>query len=81
LNFDLLKYQQIKTSIMSNRDRNRDRGAESKRDKAQSHDYKGEAQNVNDNNGRPMNEEEPGKARNKATEGIRQNRDEDAKNG
>jgi hypothetical protein len=66
---------------MSNRDRNRDLGQESKRDKGQTHDYRGEAQNVNDDNGRPLNEDELIKARNKATEGIRLGRDEDANNG
>jgi hypothetical protein len=48
--------------------------AEARRDPAQSHDYKGEAQNVNDDTGRPLNEEEVKHARNKATEGRRRNR-------
>ena len=38
----------------------------------QAHDYKGEAQNVNDDTGRPLEEEELEHARNKATEGTRQ---------
>jgi hypothetical protein len=42
------------------------------RDSAQVHDTKGEAQNVNDDEGRPLNEEETEKARNKALEGKRQ---------
>lgn len=49
--------------------------AEARRDPAQSHDYKGEAQNVNDDTGRTLTEEEIEPARNKATEGIRQGRD------
>jgi hypothetical protein len=49
--------------------------AEARRDRGQSHDYKGEAQNVNDDTGRPMEEGETGHARNKAMEGTRQNRD------
>ena len=43
--------------------------AEARRDPAQVHDYKGESQNVNDDNGRPLNEEELRNARNKANEG------------
>jgi hypothetical protein len=57
----------------SRQDENTD--AEARGDPAQSHDYKGEAQNVNDDTGRPLNEEELKHARNKATEGTRQNRD------
>ncbi len=49
--------------------------AEARRDAAQSHDYKGESQNVNDDTGRPLNEDEIAGARNKAMEGTRQNRD------
>jgi hypothetical protein len=41
----------------------------------QSHDYKEEAQNVNDDSGRALNKEETGKARNKSNEGMRQGRD------
>lgn len=48
--------------------------AETRRDPSQSQDYKGESQNVNDDTGRPLNEEESDKARNKATEGLRQGR-------
>lgn len=36
-------------------------------------DYKGEAQDVNYDNGRPLNEQELDRSRNKATEGVRQN--------
>jgi hypothetical protein len=54
-------------------DRNSD--AEARREPAQSHDYKGEAQNVNDDTGRTLNEEELKHGRNKANEGLRQNRD------
>jgi hypothetical protein len=49
--------------------------AEARRDPAQSHDYKGEAQNVNDDTGRALNEEELRHGRSKANEGLRQNRD------
>lgn len=49
--------------------------AEARRDAAQAHDYKGEAQNVNDDAGRPLNEDEMEHARNKAMEGTKQNRD------
>lgn len=48
--------------------------AEAHRDPAQSHDYKGEAQNVNDDTGRPLNKNEISHARNKANEGARQGR-------
>ena len=51
--------------------------AEARRDWAQTQDYKGEAQNVNDDTGRPMSDEEARNARNKATEGMRQQRDDD----
>ena len=40
----------------------------------QVHDTRGDAQNVNDDQGRPLNEKETGKARNKASEGINQGR-------
>lgn len=46
------------------------------RDEAQVHDLKGEAQNVNDDTGRPLTDEEAAHARNKATEGRRQGRAE-----
>lgn len=49
--------------------------AEARRDPAQSHDYKGEAQNVNEDSGRPLNEQDVLHARNKAQEGIQQNRE------
>ncbi|HEU4473073.1 MAG TPA: hypothetical protein VFR58_18405 [Flavisolibacter sp.] len=49
--------------------------AEARRDPAQSKDYKGEAQNINDDEGRPLTAEEANRARNKATEGQRQGRD------
>ena len=48
--------------------------SEAGRNVTKTQDYKGEAQNVNDDTGRPMNEEEAEKARNKATEGLRQGR-------
>jgi hypothetical protein len=41
---------------------------EARRDPAQSKDYKGESQNVNDDSGRPLNEEELERARRKANE-------------
>ena len=51
--------------------------AEAHRNPAGSQDSKGEAQNVNDDTGRPMTEEEELQhARNKASEGRRQNRDD-----
>jgi len=50
--------------------------AEARRDGSQAHDYKGESQNVNDDSGRPMDENESEKARNKANEGLRQGRSE-----
>lgn len=50
--------------------------AEAHRDPAQSHHYKGEAQNVNDGTGRPLNKNEISHARNKANEGARQGRSE-----
>lgn len=47
--------------------------AEARRDPAQSHNYKGEAQNVNDDTGRPMgqNQDELRHARNKAHSGSK----------
>jgi hypothetical protein len=48
--------------------------AEARRDGEQAHDYKGESQNVNDDTGRPLNESELSEARNKANEGLRQER-------
>jgi hypothetical protein len=57
-----------------NKDENTD--AEVGRDPAQGHDYKGESQNVNDDAGRPLTEEETNKARNKANEGLRQGRND-----
>jgi hypothetical protein len=47
-----------------------------RRDPKQSHDYKGEAQNVNDDSDRPLNDDEADRARDKATEGIKQGRDD-----
>lgn len=49
--------------------------ADAGRDPAQVHDLKEEAQNVNDDTGRSLSDEEAEKARNKANEGIKQNRD------
>jgi len=40
----------------------------------------GEAQNVNDDSGRPLTEDEASQAKNKAVEGIRQGRDEGSAN-
>jgi len=53
----------------SEADETTDAGA---RGKQQADDFKGEAQNVNDDTGRPLNEEETEQARNKALEGQRQ---------
>jgi hypothetical protein len=50
--------------------------AEAGRDPGQTHDYKGEAQNVNDDEGRPLDNGDTEKARNKATEGLRQGRED-----
>ena len=58
------------------RDQNENTDAEARRNANQSHDYKGEAQNVNDDTGRPLSKEETDKARNKANEGLRQGRNE-----
>lgn len=49
--------------------------AEARRDPTHVQDYKGEAQNVNDDTGRPLSDEEAAKASNKATEGMKQGRD------
>lgn len=48
--------------------------ADARRDWAQTHNTKGEAQNVNDDTGRPLNEDEAEKASNKSNEGLRQGR-------
>ena len=55
---------------------NIDTDVEAHRDPAKVHDYKGEAQNVNDDTNRPMSGDEAAQARNKATEGIRQQRED-----
>ena len=60
------------SNARTRKDENTD--AEAGRDPAQTHDYKGEAQNVNDDTGRPLKEGETEHARNKAMEGTRQNR-------
>ncbi len=54
-----------------------DSDAEAHRDAGKSHNYKGEADNVNDDSGRPLSETDTDKARNKATEGLRQQRNND----
>ncbi|MBD0278506.1 MAG: hypothetical protein ICV81_11170 [Flavisolibacter sp.] len=73
--------ENIRQDTTSNREeRNKDQentDAEARRDWAQTQDYKGEAQNVNDDTGRPLSDEETRDARNKATEGMRQQRDDD----
>jgi hypothetical protein len=63
-------------SSAEEKDINEATDAEARRDAAQTHDYKGEAQNVNDDAGRPLSREESGKARNKANEGLRQGRND-----
>ena len=72
----------FKTMIMAHKkEKNRDRDVndetnmQAHRDPAQSKDYGGEAQNVADDAGRPLQSDELDHARNKAMEGIRQNRD------
>ena len=57
----------------NNEDNNTDE--EARRDPAQSQDYKGEAQNVNDDTGRPLDEKEVDHARNKANVDQRQNKE------
>jgi hypothetical protein len=52
---------------------------EAHRNAAKTGDYKGEAQNVNDDEGRPLDTEDLEHARNKATEGLRQGRDDSTK--
>lgn len=71
--------ENIRTEVQSSRDeteKNESTDSEAGRDSAQSHDYKGEAQNVNNDTGRPLNEEETEKARRKADEGLRQGRND-----
>ena len=68
--------RQDSQSSRDERDKGTVTGSEARRDTAQSHDFKEEAQNGNDDKGRPMNEEDTKKARNKANEGIRQRRNE-----
>jgi len=63
-------------SLREERNQNENTDAEAGREPSQTHDYKGESQNVNDDNGRPLNEEELNKARNKANEGLKQGRNE-----
>lgn len=63
-------------STTEERNKNENTDAEARRDPAQSHDYKGEAQNVNDDTGRPLSKEEPDKARAKAAEGLKQGRND-----
>jgi len=60
--------------VERNKDENTD--PEARRDPAQSQDYKGEAENVNDDTSRPLNEDESKHARNKANEGLRQGRND-----
>jgi hypothetical protein len=45
-------------SSREERDKNENTDAEARKDAAQLHDYKGEAQNVNDDTGRPLCKEE-----------------------
>jgi hypothetical protein len=70
--------ENIKSSSQSSRqelDPIENTDAEARRDPSQVHDLKEEAQNINDDTGRPLNEEETGKARNKSNEGLRQGRE------
>ena len=60
----------------SNADDSQSADKDASRDYAQAHDLKGEAQNVNDDTGRPLTDEEAKQARNKANEGRRQGREE-----
>jgi hypothetical protein len=69
-------------TMSSQEERNKDNNlasdytdAEAHRDAAQTKDHKGEAQNVNDDTGRPLTDEEADHARNKSMEGMRQQRD------
>ena len=61
-------------SLREDRDRNDDIDAEARKDLAQTHDYKGESQNVDDDTGMQLTEEETKRATNKANEGLRQGR-------
>jgi hypothetical protein len=63
-------------SSREERSKDENTDAKARRDPAQSQDYKGEAENVNDDSGRPLNEEETEHARNKANEGLRQGRND-----
>ena len=64
-------------STQEERNKNNDyNDADARRDPEQAHDVKGEAQNVNDDTGRPLDEQELNRARNKANEGTRQGRDD-----
>ena len=49
---------------------------EARRDPAQTHDTKGDAQNIRDESIQTLNEQELQKAKNKATEGRRQGRED-----
>src|SRR5215217_8207577 len=66
-------YDHRKELKQENNDDNTDKLA--RRDASQSHDYKGESQNVNDDTGRPLKETELDHPRNKAMEGMRQKED------
>jgi len=61
------------------KDENPNTNEQAHRNPAKANDYKGEAQNVNDDAGRSLNEDELDHARNKATEGLRQQRDDSSK--
>ena len=61
-------------SLREDRDKNDDPDAEARKDLAQTHDYKGESQNVDDDTGMQLTEEETKRATNKANEGLRQGR-------
>lgn len=69
--------KQDTTSNRNERNKNNDYSdADARRDPAQAHDVKGEAQNVNDDTGRPLDEQELERGRNKANEGLKQGRDD-----
>jgi hypothetical protein len=59
--------------------RSEETDALARRDPKQSHDYKGEAQNVNEDDGRPLHEDELEHARNKSTEGKDNDEDVDGR--
>jgi hypothetical protein len=67
--------RQDSRSTEAERNQSGDTNAEAHRNPTRAEDYKGEAQNVNDDTGRPMEGPETQHAVNKANEGLRQGRE------